>query len=544
MPVSLPDKGLWPELDRLRIQLADRLAARIEPDGSIRGRCASRVIESALFFRLLRGTRLLTNVQERLARYLEHAVPFHEVESLAQTAVLGRHGQSEDVAAFLRAFDHPTGERKRILLSAVLALVGAGQVDDLSVQDIAPYQGNAVWTDLTLCAIKIIYDCANGRPVRDDHAFLERLLRVHPGPGVWQGNLLAHLMGLHALAAVDPDSPLLRQGVRALSGQLNPDGGIPFISGQDVWVSALAGSALAQSGTAASAAGRLGRFIAARQLPDGGWGYDHSTSQSDVDDTSRCVALLEWLDPGKYRRELGEGRSYLAAMAGPDGGFPTYVRGDRSEADLTAGAVVALAGHSSTEPGLLVRAAEFLLHAQHEQGWFEPSWTRSHASVLAHVLEAFQELKRVGAADQERVDQAIDRAVSCLLGEQNSDGGWGRPGSDALATAHAVAALAGHVDAERLSAALGLLLHAAEHPRLPTPPDQIGPRPIPYDFPDLVSVHVLNALNRALGAHHRQPQREGKLTWVVRQREPPVRPPARHAPDRSRRGASQWPSQD
>jgi squalene-hopene/tetraprenyl-beta-curcumene cyclase len=509
-------RGLWLELDRFRTQLAGRLAARIEPDGSIQGRCASRGIESALFLRLLRDNRLLPDVQERLARYLEHAVPAHQVESLVQAAVLGRHGQSEDTAAFLRAFDHPTGERKRILLSTVLALVGARQVHDPPVQDIPPYRGNAVWTDLTLCAIKIIHDCAGGRSVREDQAFLERLLRAQPVPGVWQGNLFAHLMGLHAVAVADPGSPLLRQGVSALSSQLNPDGGIPFISGQDVWVSALAGSALARSTPDAGAtAAKTGGFIAAQQLPDGGWGYDHSTSQSDVDDTSRCVALLESLDPAKYRRELAEGRSHLAARAGQDGGFPTYMRGDRSEADLTAGSVIALAGHSSTRRGLLVRAGEFLLSAQHEQGWFDPSWTRSQASVLAHVVEALEELERVGAADPARAGQAIGRAVSYLLREQNSDGGWGRPASDALATAHAVTALAGRADPERLSAALSLLLSAAEHPRLPARPDQIGPRPIPYDFPVLVDVHVLTALNRALEAHHRQHQREQQRKEVA-----------------------------
>jgi hypothetical protein len=450
----------------------------------------------------LRKARLFPDVQSRVVHYLEDANPVHDIERIIQRAAMNRHDRDGDADGFLRNFRHSTGDRKKLLLSTILALVGACPVERSVGRRVSGYTGHAVWTDLTLCAIKIINEHVGSHS--EDRLFLTTLLRSHPGTGVWQGNLLAHLMGLHALFTFAPDGFLLRRGAAALASRLNPDGGVPFIAGQDVWVSALAGSALVDSGAAPAAAERLGDFIAARQLPDGGWGFDRGTTQSDVDDTSRCVSFLQSLSPAEYAGELRRGRGYLTAMAGADGGFPTYVRGDPSEVDLTAGSVLALMDDSPTAVPVLARAADFLLSAQHADGAFDPSWTRSQASVISHVIQALHELKRVGVGPTRnpRIRRAIGNSVNFLVQQQNGGGGWGHRGgdiSDAISTAHAVSALAGCVRPRLLVRAIGVL-HSQDGDVPAAPPDQVGPRPIPYDFPVLAEIHVLNALNRMVEA--------------------------------------------
>jgi hypothetical protein len=85
-------------------------------------------------------------------------------------------------------------------------------------------------------------------------------------------------------------------------------------------------------------------------------------------------------------------------MAGPTGGFPTWVRSDAPDVDMTAGAILALA----------------------------PDWPR-HRELL----------------------DAATRAVAHLTATQNTDGGWGRHGdapSDVLSTAQALPVVVRHGD--------------------------------------------------------------------------------------------------
>lgn len=487
------------ESELLRTQIALRLADRVSSDGSIQDRCQSRIAESALLWRLLRNIGCLPEIQSRLVRYIERTEPASTVERIIHRAVLTGESQHAEAEAFLGSFKHLTGERKKILLSTLLALTGAASNEPIAAGRKIEYRGHAVWTELVMCAIKIIRDEADGGSIPDDRQFLMKLLCDYPPSRVWQGNALAHLLGLHGLFAFAPHDPQLRAGVTALASQLNSDGGVPFIVGQDIWVSALAGLALAESGIVPEAASWLGEFIAARQLSDGGWGYDRNTTQSDVDDTSRCVVFLHALDSSKYAGVLHSGLEYLNGMAGEDGGFPTYLRGDPSEPDLTAGAALALATGAPPPADTLRRAGLFLLSAQSADGSFDPSWTRSHSSVVAHVVRALRELCQADAIPATHTEQAISRSVKFLVQRQNLDGGWGhRKGqvSDAISTSHAIDAISGHADPRVVSRAVSNLLLQRDLDGFAAPPDQVGPRPIPYDFPVLADIHVLSSLNR------------------------------------------------
>lgn len=498
------------EVARARHALVELLAGRLDHDGALETRCRSRVLESALFLHLLRAIGVRKDLQKRLSTHLEDASPAHPLEELIQRAHC-RSGDADETKRFVRNFSHETGDRKRLLISTVLALTGAASLH-VSMRSRIPEAGDhAVWTKLTLCALRIIHDDAAGIQHQPDQRLLQEQLGSSPREDVWEGNVLAHLIGLHALRICSPANPLLHHGIEAVARTMNDDGGVPFVSGQDIWVSALAGAALAESGIAPEAVERLSAFIATHQLDDGGWGYVRGTTQSDVDDTSRCALLLTLSDPKRYAENVRAASRYLRRMAGTDGGFPTYAAGHPSEVDLTAGATIALAECDPAVPvDVLLDALDFLLASQQPDGSFEPSWTRSRTSVVAHVLQAVDSVtRRVPAEPQRRRAAHLSaRALEVLSLERNDDFGWGEQ-SDALSTAHGVVALAGRVAPEVVAPSAALLLNRLAAGRLDAPADQVGPRPIPYDFPVLTEVHVLSALNAVL----RTTDQQGAITW-------------------------------
>ena len=102
-------------------QLADTLAERIQPDGSLDDHCGSRILESALLTRLLHRTGRHPEVYARLWSYLAAAAPVHEVERIVQRASWGVPGLKPEAEAFLSTFEHATGSRKKVLLTTVLA---------------------------------------------------------------------------------------------------------------------------------------------------------------------------------------------------------------------------------------------------------------------------------------------------------------------------------------------------------------------------------------------------------------------------------------
>lgn len=462
-------------------RVAAAITDRVGPDGSLDDVCGSRITESALLLSLLQRTGARPDLRPGLHSFLSTARPAHPFEHLVQAAVAGT--ADAEVSAFLTGFTHPTGERKKLLLAAVLALAADTPFPHLPL---IPRRANAIWTDVALCAFTVIDGVRRGQRPAAAQAFLaDNLHTGTPMNGIWQGNLLTHLLALHALAVIEPRSPLIPAGVTAMAGQINPDGGIPFIAGQDIWITALAGTELLRSGIAGPTVEQMGSYIAGRQLADGGWGYTRTTTQSDVDDTSRCMTFLAELDSSRYRCCLVRARAYLAKIANADGGFPTYVHGAPSEPDLTAGALMALA-QTGPSDALTSRAASYLAATQHSDGSFTPSWTRSTSSVTAHVIRALR-----CARQTSQTRSTIDSALAALAHSQNIDGGWGHtPGndSDVISTAHAATALPTTTALEHA------VTYLMDHAGPDAIPDQVGPRPIPYDYPILTDIHVLAAL--------------------------------------------------
>src|SRR6185437_14176957 len=194
-------------------RLIDFLTARIGPQGAVQDRCASRVAESALFLRLLQGEHAEPGVQDGLITYLRGAEPGDEGSQILRDAALG-HPDMRRAGAFCERFEHGTGERKQLMLRTAFALF-----DLLPFEDLPPirYQGQAVWTEVSLCACSILHGHAHGRRDEADQAFLTGHLASAGPARVWQGNVLAHLIALHALRTFEPGGLLTVHGIEAVA---------------------------------------------------------------------------------------------------------------------------------------------------------------------------------------------------------------------------------------------------------------------------------------------------------------------------------------
>ncbi|MGW6534114.1 prenyltransferase/squalene oxidase repeat-containing protein [Streptomyces venezuelae] len=513
-PATAGGTGQRSGAEAMRNRVARHLAVQVDGEGALKDRCSGRIIESALLLLLLRKERALPRAQKELQEYLQRAQPKGALEAVVVDALLGRPCDTSAVLKGQGKSRHGTGARKRLLLDTILGLCGLlpdGARPD--PRDIGP-RPQAVWTELTLCAATILHahagwgsapstaakDATYQQELLEHQNLLIRRLAAFPTRRVWEGNALAHLVALHALHTYRPGCALMRDGIDALVQLRGPDGGVPFIDGQEVFVTALAGVALADAPGHARLAARMGEYIASHQQADGGWGYNETTTQTDVDDTARCVEFLRLLDAGRFRHGIQGGEAYLRARANEEGGFPTYLRGHPWDLDMTAGAVIALPWDNHAH--LLAPAVEVLIGAQDADGSFDPSWTLSLPSVILRVLDALAHIPAAEEDLRQRAAECTAKALGYLAKSQNSDGGWGHTpdkDSDVLSTAQALATLVRHAPGTDLSEPLAYL-ESQQHADggFTSVPDQVGPRPLPFDFPVLADVHTLTALNRVV----------------------------------------------
>ena len=431
---------------------------------------------------LLKRQGVLPQAQAQLDIYLQAAPRHGPFDGLVARAATGRTPSAAEAGTFLASFSHATGARKQLLLQSILRLLGCEVPPTGTVPD---YRGQAIWTSLVLRAIGMV-EAAGTADGETGLGYLTGVLAERRGQ-VFEGNALAHLVALHCLHQVDPGHPAIGDGIAALEAIRAPGGGMPFNTGQEIFVTALAALCLARAGAEGYLLERMGDFLVGAQLPDGGWGYAILASQSDVDTTSRCLETLRVIGASRYREALDRGERYLLTMVGADGSFPTYVRGHEGTVDMTAGAILALGPRLGER---LTASAGFIASKQHQDGTFPTSWTISVASVASRAIDA---LEASGLHSH-----SVQRAVSSLAGSQNADGGFGqRPGmpSDVLSTAQAVQALTGRAPGRVVLNALNYLSERQHSDgSFTSVPDQFGPRPIPYDFPVLATVQALFAL--------------------------------------------------
>ncbi|WP_369166420.1 prenyltransferase/squalene oxidase repeat-containing protein [Streptomyces sp. R28] len=477
-----------------RDALAHYVLSQLGADGSIRGRCRSRRLESALFLALLKQENAAPDMQARLTRYLLDSSHSNPLDALLAASV---HSRPNDRAEqFISSFDHLTGMRKKILLQTLFEILGLirHSIDTRPVDEHFP-ETRTPAGELMLTAIKIL----RARGDRQHCIHLVQQLERGSTQTIWEGYTLAHLVALHAVAAIHPGHPLIARGIRAISSVQNADGGIPAMVGHDVFFTALGGQALAALEIDPQATRAMQEFVSCHQNENGGWPYTEKTRQTDVDTTSWCLSLLRAAPDATYATQINASEKYLEQIADPAGGFPTYLPGHRPEAEMTANAIMALTPPRRPLTSSLSKAIEFLIGSQTDEGAWPENWATSEPLLICQATLALR------SGEGAPIQQAIDYACHRLIKTQRPDGGWGtNPASpsDPNSTSNAVAALITHRPKEQ-----GVMRTATEwlaerqnaDGSFDGPSDQVGPRPFRYNFPILTNLRVLSALSRGLG---------------------------------------------
>lgn len=492
-------------LTAARRRLADRVAAGIDA-GLEPAPCRSRVLETALALRLLDSSGH-TRSRDELARFLdarrraEPAGTFDHV--LADCVLTGTPLPADITAGVLGDFEHFTAGRKRTLLEAITVVSGRPRSGNAP----PPQDGTGLhrWASITATASQVIIA---GRATSGQR---EELLAALAHPGIRDGHLLCHLLSTHALLGLPGTEEVVASATRRVTATIRDDGGIPFIERLDVFCSALAGLGLVATSGGGAQAGEIGERIAGLQSPDGGWAYASGVEQSDVDSTAVCVELLTCLDRRHYAPQISRAAEYLHDVRGHDGGFPTYLRGAKSEVAMTA-AVANAVGLDAGGAEVLKGAAEFIVRSQRHDGTFEPGWSRSTANTQCRVVLALNRADAVvDARTRSWLRAAVTRTVDRLVRDQNDDGGWGhRRGepSDPISTSFALICLArSRYGSAAVPAGLRHLL-ARQHldGGFASRPDSTGPRGFVYDVPVLANLYALLALG-----HLSEPPAAGQL---------------------------------
>ncbi|WP_055603202.1 prenyltransferase/squalene oxidase repeat-containing protein [Streptomyces aureus] len=506
-------------LDRARARLATRLVAAAGADGLLRAPCDSRILESALALRLLTATGVDPDAQERLVRRLKTAVDEGAPDPVQEAAARAALGEYVDgraaLARLLGGFDHFTAGRKRLMFQTVLAELGAHPFPALPSPGRAfEARGQQRWLVTEMAALKVLYAFGTGSPrlvTEDDWRTLAPCSLPGPPP---YGNHLARILALLALRYRPRYAAAVGARAAELRGLLREDGGLPFITGMDVFATATGGLALAGAGAPTYTLRALATALTECQNADGGWGFDRDVDQSDVDDTSYCVEFLRATAPERGA-EVAAGERYLLARRGADDGFPTFEPGTASEVAITAAAVNALAPDPAHR-AVVEAAVRFMAARQETAGPFERSWSLNESNALFRTVLAYDSFLAAapGHPAGTEVARARARAVARLVDTQNQDGGWGHvpsDPSDPISTAYALIAVA---RTPAVPSAVGAtdraVRHLLERQRpdggFVSRPDQAGPRPLAYHVPLLTDVCVLLGLNHARAAASRVPR--------------------------------------
>ncbi|OJT20376.1 hypothetical protein BO221_30605 [Archangium sp. Cb G35] len=495
-----------------REQLREYLETQVGEDGCVRGQCESRVLESVLSLHLLQQLGLFSEVQGRIEDYLraqcidEREDPLH--------AVLRRHalGEStsqdaEAVRAYLAGFDHFTNRRKRMMFSVLMAELGLAPFDsvltpeDFSNSGEEKYQS---WVGVTVASLRILHAVGSGFPEWIRAEDVELLTATQSTEGAWEKHLLANILALLALRHFPRHREPLQHGIGLLISVQNADGGIPFITGMEIFCTATAGLALVEAGSRKSLLYRMADYLVGEQQPDGGWGYAEDVHQTDVDDTSYCLEFLRALDPMRHAHAIERAEAYLVDMQGADGGFPTFVAGSKSEVAMTAGALNALAPNREQHAALIARGIRYIITHQKADGSFERSWSLSESNAIFRALLAMRLLPESASGLRMTMELAEEYCLDYLRRSQNVDGGWGqRAGdvSDPISTSYALIALSHFDEPATLARGVRYLVRQQQADgRFLSIPDQAGPRPIAYNVPVLSEIFALLALDHVLAA--------------------------------------------
>ncbi|MEU1404786.1 prenyltransferase/squalene oxidase repeat-containing protein [Streptomyces sp. NPDC005728] len=492
------DKRVHSRFAHAHTRLARRVAGLVDASGRAHVPVAGRILETALTLRLLRLVDARPDTQDRLSAYLHQAARRSASASRRDEAariekvVLNwlfspgehRHALDEAERAFVAETTGFVADRKRWATQA-LALIFDVPVRPTAVPT-APADPAALWVPALLSAFRVLATAARAAtPAADDVSTLCRVLET---PGIWERQILTHLIATHAVQRIEGGSPRVHCAIDAVLAFQRPDGSIPNIPDEDTFSTAIGGLALEGRTEWSHTRTRMAAYLAGEQHPDGGWGFTRGVTQSDVDDTSLCLELLGSVGPAEHKDALQQGEKYLLRLQNGDGGFPTWAQGAGSEAAMTAAAVNAL-----TEPTGVPDALAFLYAAQLANGAFPPGWSRSEANSLFRAALACRRHPPIHPC----AEMVLSNCVRRVLETQNPDGGWGQqPGepSDTISTAFSLITLCQTETPVARPLTRGLDWHMSQQDPnggFAAPTDSRGPRPFLYDAPERPNLYAL-----------------------------------------------------
>ena len=482
--------------------------AQVERDGAVRGKCESRVLESVLTLHLLEQLGGHATARAKLRCYLAESASRSDEGAL--DAALRRHAlgatRAAD-AAYVRTrvaqIDHFTARRKRATFSLLLTELGLTKVDPTVGNDLSVEEGelHPSWGAATLSALRVLH--AAHRGVSPESALtredLAALTAPRSAPTGWEKHVLSNIWVLLALRHLPAAQPIVADGVAALLQAQNEDGGIPFITGLEIFCTATAGLALHRAGADPQLLRRMADYLLGQQKANGGWAHAEDMEQTDVDDTAYALEFLRSFEPQRHPDALARAEAYLLTIQGDDGGFPTFARGADSEIAMTAGALNALAPDRAEHAASITRGLRYVAARQKADGTFERSWSLSESNAIFRAVRAFQRLPPAAADLRSELATVVGRAHGYLATAQNPDGGWGQRAGDAsdpISTSYALLALDDALHREmRQRGAAFLVSRQLPDGRFPSPPDQTGPRPMAWNVPVLSEIFALMALS-------------------------------------------------
>ncbi|MGH8918185.1 MAG: squalene--hopene cyclase, partial [Actinomycetes bacterium] len=285
----------------------------------------------------------------------------------------------------------------------------------------------------------------------------EWIIRRQEADGCWGGiqpPLVYSLIALH-LQGYGVDHPVMAAALAGMDGFVIDDyrGRRIEACQSPVWDTALAVVALTDAGVAgddpavATAARWLldqevtvaGDWAVRRpQLAPGGWAFEFANvNYPDIDDVAEVVLALRRARVGGRDGAIDRGVAWTLGMQCRGGGWGAFDVDNDSElcaalpfcdfgqvtdppsADVTAHVVEMLAAEPGTPRGSLDRAVTWLSGQQETDGSWFGRWGINYVSGTGAAVPAFI------AAGVGPADARIRRAVSWLEAKQNDDGGWG-----------------------------------------------------------------------------------------------------------------------
>lgn len=492
-------------------------------DGSINAHCCSRVLESTLTLYLLRNLSYLQSKQKQIENYLineiskNHHTDINGIEKavivMAELVIYDNNVSSKSSIQLIDSILNHKQGRKKLYFGCLFAEVGVFHFSDLPF-DYRVFKNPIwlvqTWARVMICSLKVLYCYGTSKESQittEDKDFLkEKLLNVN----IYENNVLTQIVGLIALSKMLAKEHL-EASINALMRWQQQDGGFPLMTGLDNFVTPLAGLAALEAlpnlskqyqKTVYTAVTQMADYLASEQLENGGWSYMSGTTQTDLDDSGLCCALLSKVDANKFDRHLQKVEQYKIKMHNKDGGFPTYIKNNPSTPSMTAAALHGIAellfyypDKSSFWKDSIHQTLQYLTTCQKNNGTFERRWSNTETHAMFRVAMAMHSIQNLN--DFEDFNEIITVITSkmeyYLRKNQNPDGGWGlssKADSDVISTAYAIICC---TKSERELATKGMnfliSLEQENNEILKYKPDLLGPRPLPYDIP-LLSIVI------------------------------------------------------